>query len=410
MTTKPDLLCCHSQRESACKYFWSAILDPLVNQLIFANLAHRPLRTLLSVLAIGVEVTMILTLVGVSYGTLDASARRARGIGADVFVRPPGSSAISLSSAPLTDKLVTKLGEHPGVVLATGTMVQSTGGFSTVQGVDFPQVDRMASTWRGPGTVQKDGFKFLSGTPFQGPDDIIVDEFYAREGKLKPGDHKKIINHDWRVAGVYESGKLAAVMAPIQTLQDLTGNEGKISAIYLKLANPKQADDFVKQLRMEMNGNPDPETGYRIYTVEEFTSQLNVSSVTLLKDFIYVVIGIASIVGFIVVFMAMYTAVLERTREIGILKAVGAGPGYILNILFRETILLALIGTVIGILMTYGTQWLMLHAVPASLVQLTVYKWWPIAGGIAIAGALVGTVVPAIRAVRQDATEALSYE
>jgi putative ABC transport system permease protein len=108
--------------------------------------------------------------------------------------------------------------------------------------------------------------------------------------------------------------------------------------------------------------------------------------------------------------MAMYTAILERTREIGILKAVGAGPGYILNILFRETLVLAVIGTLAGILMTYGTQWLMAHAVPASLVQETVYSWWPITGAIAIFGALLGTVVPALRAVKQDATEAISYE
>ncbi len=383
----------------------------LVNKLIFANLAHRPVRTLLSILAIGVEVTMILTLVGVSYGTLDASARRARGIGADVFVRPPGSSVISLSSAPLTEKIIPILGAKPGVVLATGTMVQSIGGFSTIQGVDFPAINRMASTWRGPGTSEKQGFKFLAGGPFQGPDDIIVDEFYAKEKKVRTGDHLKLINHDWRVAGVFEAGKLSALMAPIDTLQRLTGNEGKISAVYLKLADPRDADAFVKSLRLDLNnGNPDPETGYRIYTVEDFTSQLNVSSVTMLKDFIYVVIGIASIVGFIVVFMAMYTAVLERTREIGILKAVGAGPGYILNILFRETLMLALLGTAAGILMTYGTQWLMLHAVPASLVQETVYKWWPITAAIAIVGALIGTVVPAMRAVRQDATEALSYE
>ncbi len=355
---------------------------------------------------------MILTLVGVSYGTLDASARRARGIGADVFVRPPGSSVLSLSSAPLSEKVVAKLGEQPGVVLSTGTMVQSLGGFATIQGVDFATVNRMASTWRGgPMTEPRQGFKFLEGTPFQNPDDIIVDEFYAREKKVHPGDHLKLINHEWRVAGVYESGKLAAIMAPIETLQNLTGNEGKISAVYLKLQDPSQAEAFVKNLRLQLNGgNPDPETGYRIYTAEEFTSQLNVNSVAMLKDFIYVVIGIASIVGFIVVFMAMYTAVLERTREIGILKAVGAGPAYILSILFRETLVLALVGTVAGILMTYGTQWLMLHAVPASLVQETVYKWWPIAAAIAVVGALIGAIVPAVRAVKQDATEALSYE
>jgi len=106
----------------------------------------------------------------------------------------------------------------------------------------------------------------------------------------------------------------------------------------------------------------------------------------------------------------MYTAVLERTREIGILKAVGASSGFILNLLVRETLLLSLIGAVVGILLTYVTQWLMQYTVPASLNQETVYSWWPIAGAIAVGGALLGVIVPAIRAVKQDATEALSYE
>ena len=75
---------------------------------------------------------------------------------------------------------------------------------------------------------------------------------------------------------------------------------------------------------------------------------LSISNVGMLKSFIGVVIGVAVIVGFIVVFMAMYTAVLERTREIGILKAVGGSSGLILNILFRETLLLALLGSVAG--------------------------------------------------------------
>ena len=88
--------------------------------------------------------------------------------------------------------------------------------------------------------------------------------------------------------------------------------------------------------------------------------------------------------------MAMYTAVLERTREIGILKALGASFGYIPDLLFRETLVIALIGTGLGIAMTYETQWPMMHAVPASLTQETAYKWWPIAGAISITGALLG--------------------
>jgi len=370
---------------------------------------HRPVRTLLSILAIGVEVTMILTLVGVSNGTLDATARRARGVGADVVIRPPGTSLISLSSAPMTDSLLPVLAQRPGAAVVTGTEVQPLSGFDSLTGVDFPVIDKMSSVWRKPGDPETGGFKFFEGGPMVGDDDIIVDEYYAQQKKLHPGDHITLANHEWRVSGVYESGKLARIITKLNTLQNLTGNPGKLSQIYIKLDDPSHADAFAADLKHFMNPG-DPDKGYQIYTMEDLTSQLTVSSVGMLRDFIGVVIGVAAIVGFIVVFMAMYTAVLERTREIGILKAVGAGPGYILNILFRETILLAVFGTIFGILMTYGTQWLMLHAVPASLVQETVYLWWPITAAIAVFGALLGTVVPAMRAVKQDATEALSYE
>jgi putative ABC transport system permease protein len=363
----------------------------LVNQLIFANLGHRPLRTFLSVLLIGVNVTMILCLVGVSYGTLDASANRARGIGADIFVRPPGTSAMGLSSAPMSEKTVGVLAKLPGVDISTGTIVQSLGGFDSIQGVDFPVVNAMSG-----------GFKFLAGGPPVQPDDIIVDQFYARQKKLQVGDTLKLASHDWHLAGIYEAGKLARVISRKDTLQQITGSEGKISAVYLKLKNPAQTDAFAAQLRKEL-------PGYQIYTLEEFTSQLTVSSVPLIQGFIDVVIFISAFVGFLVTSIAMYTAVLERTREIGILKAVGAGPAYILNILLRESILLALFSTVAGIVMSYGTRALMVHA-PSGLTQEIIYKWWLFAALIAVAGALLGTIYPAAIAIRHDAVEALSYE
>src|SRR5207245_10579105 len=85
----------------------------LLNKLVLENLRQRPVRTCLSVLAIGVEVTMILTLVGTSYGTLHEAARRARGVGADIIVRPPASSIISLSSSPMSEKLLRFLMKKP---------------------------------------------------------------------------------------------------------------------------------------------------------------------------------------------------------------------------------------------------------------------------------------------------------
>jgi putative ABC transport system permease protein len=123
-----------------------------------------------------------------------------------------------------------------------------------------------------------------------------------------------------------------------------------------------------------------------------------------------VIIGLSIVVGFLVVFLSMYTAVLERTREVGILKALGASPGYVLNIIFRETVLLAVAGSVIGILLTYGSRWAIMTLVPSSLTQKIVPGWWPIAGAISVVGALLGSMYPAWKAARQDAIEALSYE
>ena len=109
----------------------------MLNKLVLENLRQRPVRTCLSVLAIGVEVTMILTLVGISYGTLDETARRARGVGADIVVRPPASSIISLSSSPMSEKLVPFLMKQPHVTFATGTMGQPLGGFDVLTGIDL---------------------------------------------------------------------------------------------------------------------------------------------------------------------------------------------------------------------------------------------------------------------------------
>lgn len=364
----------------------------MLNRLVFENLRQRPVRTCLSVLAIGVEVTTILTLVGISYGTLDEAARRARGVGADILVRPPASSNMTLSSSPMSEKLVPFLMQQPHVTFATGTMGQPLSALDVLTGIDLAQFNRLSG-----------GFHFLKGGPFENDNDIIVDEYYAREKDLSVGSRITLANHTWRVSGVFESGKLSHICARLNVLQVLTGNPGRLSQIYVKVDDPTRLHLVLDALRSKM-------PGYFIYTMEEFTSLLTINSVGLLRDFIGVVIAIALIVGFITVTMAMYTAVLERTREIGILKALGASSSFILNLLFREALLIAILGSVLGIAMTCGTKWLMMHAAPSSLTQETVYMWWPIASGISVIGALLGTILPAWKALKQDVIQSLAYE
>jgi putative ABC transport system permease protein len=363
----------------------------LTNKLVFENLKHRPVRTLLGIVAIGIQVTLVLTLVGLKDGLLNDLANRARGVGADIMVRPPSSSIITMS-ASMPAGIVAKIDQQPHVAIATGVLQQATDLFNYVTGLDLVQFDKLSG-----------GFHFLAGGPFQRPDDVLVDDFYAKQNKLHVGDTIKQLNQPWRVAGIYEPGMLTRVVVPLATLQDLTANTGKVSMVYVKLDDPSRTEPVVAQLRSVLKD-------YRINSMEEITSLYSVSNVPLLKGFIWVVVGLGVVFGFLVVLLSMYTAVLERTREIGVLKALGASPAYILNILLRETVVLAIAGSILGILLSYVTRFVIHNFVPASLIQAIVPEWWPIATAIAIAGALLGALGPGLKAARQDAIEALAYE
>jgi putative ABC transport system permease protein len=334
---------------------------------------------------------MVLTLVGLSDGMLQDQARRVRGVGADIMVRAPSSSVMAFS-ANMPAKIMSVVEKEPHVVAVTGVLTQGTGGFSYVTGIDLAQFNKLSG-----------GFHFLEGGPFQHPDDVMVDSYYASEHKLHVGDTIQSLNRSWRVCGIYEAGTLTRIVVPLDTLQDLTANIGKITMVYVKLDDPSRTNEVIESLRAKLKD-------YQIYSMEEYTSLFSVANVPMLKEFIWVVIGLGVLVGFLVVFLSMYTAVLERTREIGVLKALGASPGYVLNILMRETTLLAIAGSVLGILLSYVTRFVITSLVPGTLIQAIVPNWWPISAGIALAGALLGAIYPGLKAARQDAVEALSYE
>ncbi len=366
----------------------------MINKLVIENLKHRPVRTFLSMVAIGIEVTMVLTLVGLSYGMLEESARRARGVGADIIIRPPGSSALTLSNAPMPEKLLEYFGKLPHVKIVTGTVVHPLVFPESVTGIDLATFSSMSG-----------GFNYLSGGPFQAADDLIVDEHYARQGKLKVGQQIKLINRTWRICGIVESGKLARLFVQLPVLQELESNQGKLSQIYLQADNETETQSIIAGLK----GTPALKE-YGIYSTSELVSMFSVNNLPGLKAFIWVIIGLGIVIGFLVVFLSMYTAVLERTREIGVLKAIGASPAYVLNILLRETAVLAFFGSIVGIGLSFVSRWLIMTLVPASLQQKVMPEWWLICMGISLVGALLGTLYPAWKAATQDAIDALAYD
>ena len=301
------------------------------------NLRSRPVRTLVSALAIGVQVTLVLTLVGLSRGMLEDAQQRARGVGADIVIRPKDSSVFSLSGT-FPEGVLTTVRKQADVALATGTFVYSTGGLNSVTGINLAEVNTLSG-----------GFHYLEGGPFTGPDDIMIDAIFARENKKHAGGRVELLNRPWRVAGVVESGMMSRAFVEIGHLQDIGAGNGRLSCIWVKVKDRARTAQVVAEIKEKLPGFP-------VLSMQEFLSLLTESNVPMLRTFTRVIIGIGALVGFLVVFLSMYTAVLERTREIGILKALGGSPWLILNTLLRETVLLALVGSVLGIGMTYGAR------------------------------------------------------
>jgi putative ABC transport system permease protein len=121
------------------------------------------------------------------------------------------------------------------------------------------------------------------------------------------------------------------------------------------------------------------------------------------------VISIAVIVGFLVIFQSMYTAVMERTREIGILKSLGASRGYIVSTVLREAALVTVCGILLGAVLTEIIKAGLAYKFPTRPFEIPPI-WWLRAVGIGITGAILGATYPAVKAANKDPINALAYE
>ncbi|HEX4227664.1 MAG TPA: ABC transporter permease [Bryobacteraceae bacterium] len=366
----------------------------MLNKLVLENLKYRWVRTFLSALVVGVQVMMILTLIGLSRGLLQESAKRAKAIGADIFLRKD-TNAISFSQGQIPAGFIPLVQKQPHISAVLGMYSVSVQPLISMNGIDYDELKKFNG-----------GLQFLKGGPFKTPDDIIVDDYYARQYHLTIGDTVTFVNHKWHVCGIVNNGQLGHLIVPIRTLQSLTGSlePPRFTQVAVKVTNPAETNQVVGELNTVLKGN------LIAMSAEALESQYSVNNIPALRIFIDVITGLSVFVGFLIVFLSMYTAVVERTREIGILKALGAKPIRILDLLVREAILLALAGWIFGILLSFAAKALIVGLVPASLPVVTTPDWWPKAAAIAIIGALLGAIYPGLKAARQDAIEALAYE
>ena len=363
----------------------------LYARLLWNNLGVHPMRSALSAIAIGLQVFLILFIVGLTSGVLSDWRARAEGVGADIIVQSPNSSIFfSFSSAVLPQSLAGDIAKLPGVDEASPVLiVVDTRTLGVVYGIDYASFSGLSS-----------GFRFLSGGPFTQPDQALADDLAANARNLKVGETVSLLNHSFRVSGVVVHGKGARFFVPLATAQDIAGAAGRVSMIYVRSTGDTEAvrDAMVKRFPQ-----------YRIRSMAEYLSLMTSSSLPGLTPFIRSFVGLGVVISFLVILLTMYTLVLERRREIGILKALGASRLEICGLIVAEALALVVLGVVFGLVATYGTTALLHRTSPTLQIQIPA-EWIARSIFVAIAGALAGAAYPALRAAGTDPVEALAYE
>jgi putative ABC transport system permease protein len=366
----------------------------MMGELVARNLLHRPLRTMIGVIAVAVEVALVVLIVGLTSGLLTETAKRIEGIGADIMVQPPAASIfLGFSGSPMPMKIADKLAQLKYMQAVAPALLQfnSTGGVEVIYGID-PESFRAVSG----------GFVFLQGHDMEGPDDLLVDDWAAKAKHLKVGDTYNLLNHDWRVVGIVEHGKGARLFVPISTLQDLVGAHDKASIFLLKCTRPEHTEDVMEQIRPVL-------PGYTVRPLKDFLSLMTSTNIPGLETFIHAMIALAISIGLLVIFLTMYTTVIERTRDIGVLKSLGANRGFIVRALITESATLCVFGIAAGVGLSYAARAAFLAGFPTLSILITP-QWILRAAGIALAGAVIGASYPAWVASRKDPVEALSYD
>lgn len=363
-------------------------------ELIVRNLVHRPLRTLIGVMAVAVEVALVVLIVGLTSGMLAETAKRIQGIGADLMVQSPTASyLIGISGAPMPMKIGEKLAELKYVQATAPALLQfnSSGAVETIWGID-PASFRAVSG----------GFVFLQGRDLQDPDDLLIDDWASKAKNIKVGDTFNVLNHDWHVVGIVEHGKGGRIFVPLPTLQDLAGSHDKATLFLVKCTRPEHTDDVLEEIRHLL-------PGYTVRPLSAFLSLMTSTNIPGLNTFINAMIALAVAIGLLVIFLTMYTTVLERTRDIGVLKSLGAGRVFIVRALLSESAGLCVLGIGAGIGLSYLVRAAFLATFPTLSIDITT-EWILRAAGIALLGAALGASYPAWLASRKDAVEALSYD
>jgi putative ABC transport system permease protein len=366
--------------------------------LIIKNLVRQRVRTALTVLGISIGITTVVAL-GVVTDSLKATSGEILKLGdADFMVAQEGAADLSFSIVP--EDTIPVLAEQPGVESAEGMLFHIARVGSNPY---FFLVGRDHS-----GLVARPP-RLTAGEiwPANSTDGILLGKRAARDLEAEPGDTVVIEDKQFTVTGVYETGRLledGGAYAPLEVVQQIAGRAGVVTAVFLSLS--PGTDPAAVGLSIE-----DRFPG--LASIVEVGDYSEVDQGIQFLDAANLAISVLAVgIGAIGVMNTMIMSVFERTREIGIFRAVGWSGRRILRMIVTESLILCVLGAFAGsALGVLATRALLLIDVIRNVLEP---QYSPDvfvrALVVAVVVALAGAAYPAVRAVRLTPMEALRYE
>jgi putative ABC transport system permease protein len=366
-----------------------------MDSLILANLKHRPTRTIISVAGVALGVCLTALTTGLVRGMIKGHAEREANVGAEIMIRDSGAIGLeSWASLPLPVEEAEQVSKIDGVKAAAPVgqyFIRSTGGIGirSIEGIPYEAYRAIS------------GINIIEGRGLEPSGDVaIVDVDYTEKYRVGPGDQIELLGYPFRIIGVYTPESGPRIKMPLETMQRYVGAEGRCSAILVKCHRPEEQVRVAQQIQQQFPNR-------RVVLTRDLPV-LYAKGTPALNTFLNVVLGLEAVISVLVILLTMYTTIFERTREIGILKSLGASKAFIATVIEREAFSISLIGVLVGLTVAFAAKVFLTSTMRISIAFEA--KWLLVATIIGLLSGLLGALYPALLAANQDAVKALSYE
>lgn len=363
--------------------------------LVISNIRQRPLRALVCIVGVALGVVLVMLFTGLADGMSKDLQRRSSNVQAEILFTRSGSMQMTSSSANLSTAYVERLKTIDGVASVTPVILYvsqgSSGfGFERVEGVEWSEFAAM------------NNITIAEGRAPVGANEVVVDEQKKRNDNLALNSEIKLFgNQPYRVVGFYTPESGARVKMSLAAMQEALEAPDKCTYILVKVRDGATADEVAGRISTELPGN-------KLQLTRDFNAMSYERRIPFLGTFLRVLVALAAVVSTLVVMLAMYTTITERTRDIGTLKALGASRALIINTIIQE----ALVMSVIGLLLGFVAAIIAGYVIERFSGLLFAFSWqWALAAiVIGILGGALGALYPAQRAANLDPVEALAHE